>query len=90
MLQITEENWGYCQYTKEELRAIVSCGASSSENLEYYMTVLDENDAEVFQASYPELTLAISAINDRFTAIWDFTDTTKPKKEGGCSTCVAH
>lgn len=87
---ITTENWTHTQYSKEELRAIISCGASLSGELEYYLTVLDENDVELFQKGFEQLSDAVSTINLRYHQIWEFVDTNRPKKEGSCSTCVAH
>ena len=90
MKLMTLENWTHGQYVKEEIRAIVSCGASASTELEYYLTVLDENDAEIFQQGFKQLEKAIEVINMRYADIWDLVDTNEPEKEGGCSSCVAH
>ena len=57
---LTLENWSHGQYIKDEMRAIISCGASYDNQLEYYITVLDENDDEVFQQKFNSLESAIA------------------------------
>lgn len=90
MKLLTTENWNHGQFVKDEMRAIISCGASLTKDIEYYLTVLDENDSEVFQQSFNQLESALEVINMRFGDIWELVDTNAPKKSGGCSSCVAH
>ena len=93
MQNISQDNWFHVQFVKDESRAIISCGAQDTETIEYFITVLDENDHELFQERYTQLDTAIENINARYAGIWELDDVNAPaksSKDGGCSTCVAH
>lgn len=85
------ENWSYCRYEKGDFLAMISFGANpesiKEDCLEYYVTVLEKEEKEVFQATFDSLTEACFYLNDNY-ADWTFNDQTATKS--GCSTCAAH
>lgn len=91
---INSDNWTFCHYASANLKAIISFGASpesTSDELEYYVTVIDEEGKDVFQKDFNSLDSACSYINNRYQKIWKFVDATvKTVDASGCSTCVAH
>lgn len=90
---ITEENWTYCQYKSNDLTAFISFGASPDildDSFQYYVTILDAHNNEVFQQEFPSIGAACQNINQKYAGLWDLHDSLRPKKEGGCSTCIAH
>lgn len=92
---ITTENWTYSHYANNNLKAIISFGASPTDSgicEEYFATVIDEEGKDIFQKQFQELKNACDYINGRYQEIWDFVDATNltSSKEGGCATCVAH
>lgn len=88
---VTNENWSYCRYEKGDFMAIISFGASPEsareDRLEYYVTVLEKEEQEVFQKSFESLSEACLYLNDNYSD-WSFNDQTA--KKSGCSTCAAH
>lgn len=92
MEKFTPENWNYCQYRNEDLKAIISFGASPDildDSFQYYITLLDDENNEVFQEEFESLSDACENINLKYSNFWDFTNLDKAKPEPGCSTCVA-
>lgn len=92
-MQITPNNWTHCSYTNGQLKAVITFGASPDildDSFIYYVTVMDDNNNEVFQTEFSALEHACEYINAKYGDIWQSADALKPKKEGGCSTCVAH
>lgn len=92
-MEITPQNWTHCSFSHENLRAMITFGASPDildDSFVYYVTVLDEDNNEVFQKEFETIGLACDYINSKYTDLWEMTDALTPKKEGGCSTCVAH
>ncbi len=91
MLCINNENWTYTRYQKGNFKALISFGANPEsvleDRLEYYVTVLENEDQEVFQECFDSLTEACLYLNDHYSD-WTFEDQTATKS--GCSTCVAH
>lgn len=71
--------------------AMISFGANPEstleDRLEYYVTVLENEDQEVFQERFDSLTDACLYLNENY-ADWTFEDQTATKS--GCSTCAAH
>lgn len=71
--------------------AIISFGASpesaQEDRLEYYVTVLEKEEQEVFQKTFESLNEACLYLNDNYSD-WSFNDQTA--KKSGCSTCAAH
>lgn len=92
--KVTPDNWSHTHYQFENLRAIISFGANwdESDELIYFVTVLDEDDQEVFQEQFQTLSEACEYINNRYQNEWPIIDLLNPKnsKEGGCASCVAH
>lgn len=71
--------------------AMISFGADpesiSEDRLEYYVTVLEDEEKEVFQQKFDSLSEACMLLNTKY-GDWNFEDQTAPKS--GCSTCAAH
>lgn len=85
------ENWTYCRYEKGDFMAMVTFGADPEsmreDRLEYFVTVLEKEEKEVFQASFDSITDACIYLNESY-GDWTFEDQTATKS--GCSTCAAH
>jgi hypothetical protein len=85
------ENWTYCRYEKGDFMAMVTFGANpesiENDRLEYYVTVLENEEKEVFQTSFDSITDACIYLNENYSD-WTFEDQTATKS--GCSTCAAH
>lgn len=92
-MEITSENWTHCTFSHENLKALITFGASpeaAEDMFVYYVTVLDDGNNELFQREFKSLKAACGYINKKYRSIWTLSDALKPKKEGGCSTCIAH
>lgn len=91
MHHINTENWQYCRYENGPFMAFISFGADPesalNDEFDYYVTVLENEEIEVFQKKFNDLALACLFINKTYTD-WDFTDQTI--KKSGCSSCAAH
>lgn len=85
------ENWTYTRFMNGNFMAMISFGANpesiQEDRLEYYVTVLENEDQEVFQERFDSLTDACLYLNDKYSD-WTFEDQTATKS--GCSTCAAH
>jgi hypothetical protein len=85
------ENWSYCRYESKNFMAFVSFGMSpesaADDRMEYYVTVLENQEIEVFQKSFAGLNEACLYLNEHYSD-WAFQDQLTPKS--GCSTCAAH
>ena len=91
--KITPQNWTHTQYSLDNLRALITFGADwhSPEQLTYFVTLLDQDDQEVFQEEFSTLSSACDYINQRYQNDWPILDLIAPtKSEGGCSSCIAH
>jgi hypothetical protein len=88
---INLENWTFCRYEKGDFMAMITFGANPEsvkvDQLEYYVTVLEKEINEVFQASFESITDACIYLNENY-GDWTFEDQTATKS--GCSTCAAH
>lgn len=88
---VNVENWSYCRYQNGSFMALISFGADpesiAEDRLEYYVTVLENEEKEVFQQKFSSLTDACLFINETYSD-WAFEDQTV--KKSGCSTCAAH
>ncbi|MCT4641103.1 MAG: hypothetical protein N4A33_02325 [Bacteriovoracaceae bacterium] len=89
---INTNNWTYCCYTNDELKALITFGMSpeSIENMDYYCTVLKNNQDLKFQKKFDSLADSINYINQKYENKWSFTNLTVNKSSSGCSSCVAH
>ena len=91
---INSDNWTFCHYASKDTKAVITIGASpelEQDLFEYFVTVIDEDNNEVFQKEFLKLDSACTYINARYKDMWEFIDATaQVKKDGGCSTCVAH
>lgn len=85
------ENWTYCRFEKGDFWAFITFGANpesmEEDRLEYYVTVLENEEKEVFQESFDSLNEACFYLNENY-GDWEFEDQTAIKS--GCSTCAAH
>lgn len=95
--KVTKDNWSHTHYSFENLRALITFGANwddklgKSSDLLYFVTVIDEDDHEVFQKQFQILNDACDYINNRYQNEWPIVDLANLKnKEGGCASCVAH
>ncbi|MGE3610826.1 MAG: hypothetical protein AB7I27_14640 [Bacteriovoracaceae bacterium] len=91
MHSINTENWTYCRFKSGNFMAFISFGANpesiKEDQLEYFVTVLENEEKEVFQQEFDNLSMACLFLNQRY-GDWSFEDQTAPKS--GCSTCAAH
>lgn len=91
MLCVNVENYTYCRYENEKFVAFISFGANPEsileDRLEYYVTVLESEDKEVFQETFETLSEACFYLNEHY-GDWHFENQTATKS--GCSTCAAH
>lgn len=85
------ENWSYCRYEKDDFMALITFGSNpekmDEDRLEYYVTVLEKEEKEIFQETFDSITEACLFLNQNY-ADWSFNDQMVPKS--GCSTCAAH
>ncbi len=91
MQRVNLENWTYCRYERGAFKAFISFGAGpesvQEDRLEYYVTVLENDEKEVFQEKFNALSEACAELNAKYSD-WTFTDQLAPKS--GCSSCAAH
>lgn len=91
MQHVNVENWTFCRYKSGEFLALISFGASpesmAEDRFEYYVTVLEGEEKEVFQKAFDGLPEACLFLNEKY-GDWGFEDQTAAKS--GCSTCAAH
>jgi hypothetical protein len=92
---ITPENWNHCHYTSNNLKAIISLGASPEildNTFFYFVSVLDEHNNELLQDEFLSSDAACQFINRKYSTIWNLNDMSVDNKssDSGCSTCVAH
>lgn len=91
MQHVNVENWSYCRYKSGEFLAMVSFGADPEslemDRFDYYVTVLESEEKEVFQQTFTNLPEACMFLNEKY-GDWSFEDQTAAKS--GCSTCSAH
>jgi hypothetical protein len=91
MQRINIENWTYCRYEKGDFMAMITFGANpesiQEDRLEYYVTVLEKEEKEIFQESFESVSEACYYLNENY-ADWTFENQTATKS--GCSTCAAH
>jgi hypothetical protein len=85
------ENWTYCRFEMGQFMALITLGADpeslSHDSFQYYVTVLENEEKEVFQETFHSLSEACLYLNENY-AEWSFNDQTATKS--GCSTCAAH
>lgn len=88
---VNTENWTYCRYQMGNVLAMISFGANpeslKEDRLEYYVTVLEDEEKEIFQKEFNSLSDACLYLNENY-GDWTFEDQTATKS--GCSTCAAH
>ena len=88
--EITFENWTFVHYTIDGLKSFISIGANpKTEEIQYFVTVTDIENQEVFQSSHDKIEEAIKDINKRY-GHWKIFDVENPPAQDGCSSCSAH
>lgn len=91
MQSVNVENWSYCRYENGDFMALISFGADpesiKEDRLEYYVTVLEKEEKEVFQKTFISVAEACMYLNQSY-GDWTFAD--QMVKKEGCSTCAAH
>jgi hypothetical protein len=85
------KNWSYSRFIKDSFMAFISFGSSpdlaQQGDFEYFVTVLENSEKEIFQMTFSNLAEACLYLNQHY-GDWSFEDQTAPKS--GCSTCAAH
>lgn len=88
---VNVENWSYCRYQSGTFLAFISFGADPEsialDRLDYFVTVLENEEKEVFQKQFESLNSACLFLNETY-GDWSFENQTATKS--GCSTCAAH
>ena len=90
---ITSDNWTFTSFTDSDLQAFIHLGAEPSLNDEeevnilYLVTVLKNDEEEIFQWEFPQLHQAITSINEKY-GHWQIKD--RSQGSGGCGSCEAH
>lgn len=91
MQSVNTDNWTYCRYASENFLALITFGADpetiKEDRLDYYVTVLEDEEKEVFQQRFDSLAEACLFLNENYQD-WTFENQTAEKS--GCSTCAAH
>lgn len=86
------ENWTFSGFKSSNLLAFIHLGAEPSPEgakVLYCVTLLKDQEEEVFQLEFDQLHLAIDAINERY-GHWEFVDRGQRLDGGGCGSCSAH
>lgn len=91
MQRVNLKNWNFAQYRLDNLMCMVSFGAEPTESeefqMQYFVTVLEDEQVEKFQKKFDSLNLACAYINEQY-GDWEFKDLSV--KGSGCSSCSAH
>lgn len=91
---ITSDNWTFTHFSSADLQAFIHLGAEPAIHEDdeitilYLVSVLKNQEEELFQWEYKELHDAITAINEKYGQ-WELTDRSQGSG-GGCGTCEAH
>ena len=89
-VKITSDNWNYCFYQLADKKAIIGLLAEQSpiNPLElkesYTLTVIDDNNVELYHQEYPTKEKAIEEINKKYF-LWNFVDLSLP--QDSCQSC---
>jgi hypothetical protein len=87
-----DDNWSFSCFKSSTLQVIITLGGSPIENddicIEYYVTVLNEDQQEVYQQNFNNIKNAILFANEKY-GTWEFTKIGLDDT-GGCGTCEAH
>jgi len=94
---ITIENYSYCRYKSDKLKAYISIGAEPLEREStkiqdlYFLTVTEDDYKEVLQRSFKTLPEACLAINEDYGQ-WQLhnLEFQAKVKKSGCDSCSAH
>lgn len=90
--RVDAENWTFSGYKSTDLLAFIHLGAEprgDQAQILYLVTVLNQDEEEVFQMEFLTLPEAIDSINGRYHH-WEFVDRTQRLDDGGCGSCSAH
>lgn len=89
MNTITPENWTFCFFKTEDLKAFISLlGVPEADEtrVNYVVTLTDKEHQEIFQNEFNTLNEAIVVLNQRY-GHWEFFNAESPPEQGGCSSC---
>lgn len=93
MQRVNLKNWNFAQYRLDKLLAMISFGAAASADekqdfqMQYFVTVLEDERIEKFQKAFQSLNEACYFLNEQY-GDWEFKDLSV--KGSGCSSCAAH
>lgn len=94
MERFTIKNWNTSQYINENRKVIISliCDPKHEDvQISYAITMLDQDNNEIFQQEYNTLDAACDNINQKYAEFWEYYDLSKTAiPSGGCGSCVAH
>jgi hypothetical protein len=88
---ISNDNWNVTFYENPPFKSMINMEmdlVNLSEDPNYVVTVLDEQNIEIFQKSFTDCNAACKYINYKYHQSWEFKTMVKTDT-GGCSTCVA-
>ena len=94
MERFTIENWNTSQYINDNRKVIISLICDPEQEMDhifYAITMLDEDNNEIFQQEFSSLDKACEEVNKKYAEFWDYYDLSKTViPSGGCGSCVAH
>jgi hypothetical protein len=88
--QVSIDNWTFTHFISQDLKAFIALGGEMKQDqveILYNVTVLGDENKEVFVKSFQELEQAILFINQRY-GHWSTLDGRVAAQ--GCGTCSAH
>lgn len=86
---ITPDNWTFCQFKQGNQKAQITFGATpASDDLIYFVSVLDKEDRDLFQKEFLKIEAACHFLNSNYHD-WDFVNQLSQSADG-CSSCSAH
>lgn len=89
---LSESNWNTTIYQNQSLRALISTGCDyvgDELKINYFASVIDENNIDLIQKTFTNLDDACSYLNYMYHNVWEFSEL-DAKKGSGCDSCVAH
>ncbi len=90
---INTENWTYSRLVNGSYSIGIYIGADEASiengNYIYYLTLLENDEKEVFQKEFHSLFDAINFANNKYYD-WQFQDLRIAKSSEGCGSCSAH
>lgn len=89
---VTADNWNTSYFESKDLKALIGLEVNpeAPEEELYSLSVIDEQNIELFQKSFKKIDTACKYINLRYQNKWEFKNLAAAKSGGGCGSCVAH